>query len=188
MIKSAGFYVFMGVCLLCSCKGSMKDNSSTSVDTLKTEYPVPEYRTFEGEGFTIDYPSNIMELNQDSSAFVTKDGTAIIEIDGKHYFLGDETEIPDLDSFYKSLIASTTAKIVYKAKGKDYCVVSGIEGSDIFYSKTVYFELLKPNDDGQGNYLVRGDLITMKFTYPESEKNYYDPIVATVSKSFVFQP
>lgn len=190
---------------LFSCSGSVKETNvksdSLTVDSTKafgkeqviqqqsiTDI-VPEYKTYEGEGFTIDYPSNIMALNQDSSGFVNGDGTAYIELKGQHYYLGDENPQPfDLDSYYKTVLASKTAKIVYKAKGKDYCVVSGIEGGEIFYIKAVAFELLKPDEDTGGDLLVRSDLITMKFIYLESDNEFYNPIAATVSKSFQFQP
>jgi hypothetical protein len=200
MNKIAAFYILFA-CFLYSCSGSVKENSVNSTDSLSEKKQstqqsvsvtdiVPEYKTYEGEGFTIDYPATIMALNQDSSAFVNKDGTAIIELKGQHYFLGDEHVQPfDLEAYYQSLLSSKTAKIAYKTKGNDYCVVSGTEGGKIFYIKAVYFELIKPDENTPGvSLLVRSDLSTMKFTYPESQKEYYNPMAATVSKSFQFQP
>ena len=205
MNQLTGFYALIVACFLYSCSGSITEKNNQTTDSLTADslvvpgkeqqrpQPVtdivPEYKTYEGNSFIVNYPANIMALNQDSSAFVTGDGTAIIELEGKHYFLGDETDPTDLETHYKNLLASTTAKIVYKAKGNNYCVVSGTEGGEIFYIKSVYFYLLKPDENNpNASLLVRSDLVTMKFTYPESDKDYYNPIVAMVSKSFQFQP
>jgi hypothetical protein len=206
MNKLTGFYGLILAGFLYSCSGSVKETDTTKSDSLTVDSAtvseeeqfiqqqpltdvVPEYKTYEGDGFTIDYPANVMALNQDSSGFVNGDGTAIIELEVKHYYLGDEDEPSDLDTHYKNLLSSKNmAKIVYKAKGKDYCVISGTEGGEIFYIKSVAFELLKPDENTGGNLLVRSDLITMKFTYLDADKDFYNPIAAVVSKSFQFHP
>lgn len=59
--------------------------------------------------------------------------------------------------------------VTYSAGGKNWLVVSGYRGSDIFYEKF---------------YFVRGTVQGFSFQYPTAERTSYDPIVEAMENSF----
>lgn len=61
-------------------------------------------------------------------------------------------------------------KVTYQRQFKDYYVLSGYEGTQVFYQKTV---------------LEKGRFRTVLFLYPPSRKVQFDPLIAPVINSFV---
>lgn len=59
--------------------------------------------------------------------------------------------------------------ITYSARGRNWLVVSGYRGGDIFYEKYVF---------------VRGTVQGFSFRYSTAERAIYDPIVEAMENSF----
>lgn len=75
----------------------------------------------------------------------------------------------DLDAQYRSALENPEVQIIYRARDESWYIVSGSEGEDIFYEKSL-------SDAGM--------LKTFRMQYPASQKAYYDAVTAIMSASF----
>ncbi|HET6418690.1 MAG TPA: hypothetical protein VFG19_00950 [Geobacteraceae bacterium] len=129
--------------------------------------------------YEISYPAGILVPqgeadNGDGQKFISGDGKTIMLAYGYNN---------SLDYTLKSLFHDETGKnpanpkrkITYKLMKKNHFVLSGIDGSTIFYEKVVYKE-----DDDQ--------FVHFEITYPKAQKQFYDPIVTEISKSIKILP
>ncbi|MFA6148945.1 MAG: hypothetical protein WC899_12125 [bacterium] len=125
-------------------------------------------------GYVINYPVDILipqgeADNGDGQKFISRDKDVIVLVYGSNNAL-DET----LKGKYQDAIRGSDSEIrkrvvKYKIIKQNMFVVSGEQGEDIFYLKTIY------NNDA---------FITFQITYPKSRKRIFNPIVTAMSKSF----
>jgi hypothetical protein len=117
-------------------------------------------------GFCIDYPGNLTMNpppdNEDGRRFHDSNGFLLI-VSGSNNILNNtlETEMKsgsgDID------------KITYRAKRKNWFVLSGFKGSDIVYLKT---------------YVGKGAINNLYIKYPARMKMKYNGTVMKISQSF----
>ncbi len=117
-------------------------------------------------GFCLNYPSHLMKesppANGDGRVFFDSDGLRIT-VSGINNVLGDTLEI-EMRSQSQDL-----DKVTYKAKGKNWFVLSGYKGKNIIYLKT---------------FLGTGSINHLYIEYPTYLKKKYDDIAAKISSSF----
>jgi hypothetical protein len=121
-------------------------------------------------GTWADYPAQRFTAlpppeNGDGQTFKARDG-ATLTIFGR-YNINDETPA----SYEADLRLGTDGdktSVTYRARGKDWLVLSGTRGNDVFYEKSLF----------------RGDIVhSMSLTYPQSLTTTYDPIAARIARS-----
>jgi hypothetical protein len=125
--------------------------------------------------YSILYPNGILMPqgeadNGDGQQFVANDGKALMLVYGSNNSADDT-----LKSVYHEEVGMRNkgaAKVAftYKAFKKNWFVVSGTVGDNIFYKKVIY----KAKDD---------QFITFEITYHKSQRGIYDPIVSEISNS-----
>lgn len=72
---------------------------------------------------------------------------------------------------FKAMIVRENASsrsVTYQSAGRDWIVLSGFQGADVYYEKTIFY---------------CGVTATVTLTYPKAEKQAYDAIVKRVSGS-----
>lgn len=122
--------------------------------------------------YSIDYPAGILipqreADNSDGRQFLSRDGHAKMLAFGR-YALDTDT----LKKEYEDAIRGEGRAgriITLKKLQSNWFVVSGSENGKIFYRKTIY---------------SGGAFKSFIIEYDESEKKFYDPITAHISKSF----
>lgn len=123
-------------------------------------------------GTTIDYPDRFKpEPPPDAD-----DGRRFKSADGAYFWVAASyyTYALDLDlAGYRDSILKNLDKgavVTYQASGKNWFVISGTKGNDIFYER---------------HMLTHGAQLTEDFgiSYPAALKSTYDPIVARMAKS-----
>ncbi len=124
-------------------------------------------------GTTIDYPDIFKPQrspdNDDGRDFKSADG-ADFWVAASYYTYALDLDLAGYrDSILKNL--DKDAVVTYQASGKNWFVVSGTKGDDIFYER---------------HMLMHGAQLTEDFgiSYPAALKATYDPIVARMAKSF----
>lgn len=75
----------------------------------------------------------------------------------------------DLDAQYRSALENPEAQIIYRARDENWYIVSGSDGDEVFYEKSL---------------ADAGVLKTFRMQYPASQKAYYDAVTAIMSASF----
>ncbi len=121
-------------------------------------------------GFAIDYPQNLLTpqgeaTNGDGQRFVSRDGQAELLAYGAYNALEQS-----LDALLKSDAGRNGRRTTYKTGHADWFVISGYEPDGrIFYQKT----------------MLRGDtLYSFELTYPQLQKDQYNPLTGRIGKSF----
>lgn len=84
-------------------------------------------------------------------------------------YAAEESTREEMDAQYRSALGSPGATIIYRARDDDWYIVSGEEGEQIFYEKSM----------SHG-----GMLKTFRIQYPAARKAYYDAVTAIMSASF----
>jgi hypothetical protein len=122
-------------------------------------------------GTMIDYPDSFKPESppdaDDGRAFTSADG-ARFSVSASYGGIG--SNLAEYRAFIiKNLPAGQV--VTYQTSGKNWFVVSGTKGSDIFYER---------------HMLSHGGEMTEDFviSYPAATKTAYDPIVARMAKSF----
>lgn len=117
-------------------------------------------------GFCVDYPGGLeMEpppVNGDGRGFHDQHGFSMTASGANNAF--DDTVKSEMESQTRDF-----DKITYRARGRNWFVLSGYTGADILYRKTYVGE-------GASNHLY--------IKYPARKKNEYDGIVRRISSSF----
>jgi hypothetical protein len=124
--------------------------------------------------FSLAYPENLVSpqappQNNDGRTFVSPEGDIEIKAFGYHNSLNQP-----LSAAYQRAARSHTQEhptrdVTYKTRGENWFVVSGYQGNDIFYTKTILRD---------GKYKV------LSIRYDLSLKPKFDPIVAEIAQSF----
>lgn len=118
-------------------------------------------------GFSIDYPVFLTPGeepdNGDGLKFTSSDGNSELVC-----YAGHNINEDTVGSLYNQSISKYT-DITYKAKGKNWFVISGNEDGKIFYTKI---------------FVDKSCVSTFCITYPREKDEYYTPIVERISSSF----
>ena len=124
--------------------------------------------------FAVAYPVSVLApdeppTNMDGRTFRSPENDIVMRVYGRNQVLDDS-----LDTLYQDAIAgegefTPNREITYQDRGEDWFVISGYEGEDIFYRKTVVEdEVFK----------------TLELTYDAALKSEMDPIVTRIAESF----
>ncbi|HLW90572.1 MAG TPA: hypothetical protein VKS78_04630 [Roseiarcus sp.] len=132
------------------------------------------YRTYANPRFgaTADVPSDWRSEpppeNGDGLTFTSPDGTASVTVYGS-LNIEDNAQT----AMQRALQPSEGETITYRQSGKDWVVVSGVKGSQIFYHKSI---------------LVCRDQIwnDVDLEYPAARKSAYDALVTHIASSLHF--
>jgi hypothetical protein len=125
-------------------------------------------------GFCISYPGNFKAQgesdNGDGQEFLSLDGKSSLLAyrDGREVIYESQSECKR-QSYLSDATSDATKKVTYKTMGDNFYVVSGYEGSSIFYQKTIF------TDEG---------MMTVIFTYPASQKAKYDSYCVKIFETF----
>jgi len=131
------------------------------------------WRTYYNDryGTTIDYPDTFIPQPPPDA----DDGREFKSPDGAVFTVSASYNALDFDlGKYQAFILTNLdpgAVVTYQAQGRDWFVVSGTKGPDIFYER---------------HLLSHGEEMTEDFvmSYPASLKATYDPLVARMAESF----
>jgi hypothetical protein len=125
-------------------------------------------------GYSITYPKDILTPQVDTKKtneqiFLPKEGKAKLRIykDERKDRSGkilSFNEIFDIDRG-----SSSKRQISYSSLNPLFYAISGVEGSEIFYQKTI---------------ISKGTMVTAKLTYTKEEKPTYDAMIAPLFNSF----
>jgi len=133
------------------------------------------WRRFVGEKFgtTIEYPPGFEAMPEpdahDGVTFVARDGARILA------YASFNIEEQSLDDFaVSSLHGDDYARVTYRARGKDFLVVSGLR--DIEGRESVFYERYCMAPD-------RETIHAVAITYPLELKATYDPLVKRIAGS-----
>ncbi len=124
--------------------------------------------------FCIEYPNTFKGQgesdNGDGQEFISPDGKAYLLVfrDGREVMYESDSECKN-QSFLTDVTSDETKKVTYKKMGDRFYVVSGYQGSSIFYQKTIF------TNEG---------MVTAIFTYPTSQKVKYDSYCVKVFETF----
>ena len=125
-------------------------------------------------GFCVSYPSTFKALgesdNGDGQEFISSDGKSSLLVyrDGREAIYESEAECKT-QSYLSDISSDETKQVTYKKKAENFYVVSGFQGSMIFYQKTIFTE--------QG-------MMTAIFTYPTAQKAKYDAYCSKLFETF----
>ncbi|MCA1011513.1 hypothetical protein [Halobacillus halophilus] len=144
---------------------------SNEEETEKEQEKEPDmtYTTYSNErfGFSFEYPDFLSmappPTNGDGVELYSNDGLELTAY-GAHVL--DPSK--DIDDYYNEATAELK-NIAYQKKTDDWFVLSYKSGDQITYSKF---------------YLGESQLNSLTITYPDSQKEKYDPITTRISKSF----
>ena len=152
------------------CKSALAAMVTAAVLLAATAAKADEWLTYQNDryGTTIDYPG-VFKMqpppdSDDGREFKTSDGTDFTV--SASYFALDLTVAEYRDFIVKHLDPGST--ITYETRGKNWFVISGTKGDNIFYEK---------------HLLSHGMNEDFVMSYPASAKQTYDPIVARMAKS-----
>lgn len=125
-------------------------------------------------GYVLAWPKGLLTPQGESDAgdgqvFAAPDGRAELRCwAGFNDVL--ETTIP---AALAEAVAEPGRQVTYRHRGKDFFVVSGLEGGKIFYRKTV---------------LAHGVLASFELAYDPAQKALFDPVVRDLAASFSIDP
>ncbi|MGP4068389.1 hypothetical protein [Halobacillus sp. B29] len=149
--------------------------SSNEEETKKNQDKEPEmtYTSYSNErfGFSFEYPDFLTMAPPPTNG----DGVELYSNDGFELTAyGTHTMDPskDIDDYYNQATAEIQ-NIAYQKKTDDWFVLSYKSNDIVTYSKF---------------YLGESQLNSLTITYPDSQKEKYDPITARISKSFSANP
>jgi len=130
--------------------------------------------------FGISYPSGVLipqgeADNGDGQEFLSKDGKTIMLAYGYN-----NPENYTLKSVFRDEVVdrkedSPRRAVMYRVSKKNWFVVSGIDNGKVFYTKVIYKE-------------DKDQFINFRITYPNSQREFYDPVVSAISDSMKVLP
>lgn len=137
-----------------------KSNTVAAVNYLT--YTNPRF------GFSIFYPADFIPQeppeNGDGQVFLSRDGSAELRVYGSHNVFD-----ASLETLFSEELARITGDIAYQKIKDNWYVLSWSEGDRIFYMKT---------------FAGEAAINTFIFSYPLSEKGFYDRVTEQISLSF----
>jgi len=120
-------------------------------------------------GTTIDYPARFRPGrppdNNDGLAFTAPDG-ATLSVWGSLNVM--ERDVAGLEAFLRE--GKQDARVTYRAAGKNWLVLSGVQADRVFYERHVFSHRNEVEN-------------AFQISYPAALAATYDPIVARISKS-----
>jgi hypothetical protein len=125
-------------------------------------------------GFCVSYPNTFKGQgesdNGDGQEFISADGKSSLLVyrDVREALYESEAECKS-QSYLSDITPDQSKQVTYKKKGDNFYVVSGYQGSMIFYQKTIFTE--------QG-------MMTAVFTYPTAQKAKYDAYCSKLLETF----
>jgi hypothetical protein len=129
------------------------------------------YDTYRNErfGFTIEYPYNLLRPDEGlgdghGQSFASADGEATLIVYGSE---GEEANA--LREEYDAELARSDLRVTYQVLRPTWFVVSGYQGPYIFYQRT---------------HRTADGLRTFRLRHRAADKDYFDPIVTRLSRSF----
>ena len=148
----------------------VKDNDTSAKLAKPGEFSYHNYHNSRF-GFCVNYPMSLLvpqgeSQNMDGQEFASASGNILMSAYARHSL--DETISNEFRND-SSVVASTGKSITYAAQKGSWYVLSGKEGSKIFYQKT---------------YLKDGNFISLLFEYPENKKAEFEPVMMQILKDF----
>ena len=125
--------------------------------------------------YGISYPVGVLEpleeaQNGDGRGFRSKDGKTMMLAYGSNNVLFNTLSDVFLQEIERESDDGQVRDVTYKALRTNWFVVSGTEGDSIFYTKVIY-------NKGENQFIY------FRISYPDSQREIYDPVVSEVSKS-----
>lgn len=124
--------------------------------------------------YAVVYPNRVLYPqgepdNGDGQKFMSAHADAVLTVFGRYNALDESLESLYDEAARGGLPDHPKRVVTYRIFKKDWFVISGHDGSQIFYEKT----------------LMNKDVIrSLDFVYPEQRKSFFDPIAARIAKSF----
>lgn len=134
------------------------------------------YRTYVNKRFSyiISYPSDILipqgeAANHDGQRFISKDGRVEMAVYGTNNVSDESIEEKYQEESQDQPDESPGRTVTYKVLKGNWFVISGTEGDNIFYQKTI----------------LKGDaFLTFTISYPKTSKDPFDKITERIVRSF----
>ncbi len=130
--------------------------------------------TNENLGYSLTYPKDILILqegteNADEQVFLPKEGKAKLRIYKDERKDKSGKILSFNEAFDVDKLSSKNRQISYNSLNPLFYVISGVEGNEIFYQKTI---------------ISKNTLVTAKLTYTKEGKPTYDSMIASLFDSF----
>lgn len=146
------------------------ESATTSAAASYSRYVNPRFK------YGIDYPSFLNPgeeaENGDGLKFASADNQIELVVYGQSAYATVDGSAWTIDKVYQETLAYRKREgqqVTYKAKGKDWCVVSGRDGDKIFYSKVMIHD---------------ENVKAFELKYPAERKEVLDPVVTRIVESF----
>jgi hypothetical protein len=160
--------------LVAAGKVSANQEKSGSQDSVCENIDTYDCYTNHKYGYLLAWPKKLLVAQGESQA---GDGQVFQGSDGRARLTCwagfNDVQRKSLWSMFQEAQNEADLKVTYKHMGKNFFVVSGFDGDDIFYRKT-----------------IRDENITATFVlaYDKSLKAAFDPIAKDIGKSFFASP
>jgi hypothetical protein len=174
-LSALPLFIALAILALPGASGAANAGTTPGQSPVKTAL----YKTYVNArfGYQINYPADVLLAqgepdNSDGQTFVAKKGDAEMRVWGNYKVDGGLDDELKMAKESESKDASKK-KVSYYAGGKNWFAISGTAGDRIFYQKTC----------------LRNDTFrTVTFSYPQSSKAQFAPIVDKVVASFKWCP
>lgn len=125
-------------------------------------------------GYVLAWPRQLLAPQGESDAgdgqvFAAPDGRAELRCWAGFNDVLEQT----IPAALAEALAEPGRQVTYRHRGKDFFVVSGLEGGKIFYRKTM---------------LAHGVLASFELAYDPAQKARFDPVVQDLAASFSIDP
>lgn len=165
-----------------ACGGNTKsegnvEDTTAKADNVEAEAPAKlEAGSYTNEklGYSITYPKDVLVLqpeteSADEQVFLPKEGKAKLRIYKDERKAKDGKVLTFNEAFEQDRGSSSKRQVSYSALKPLFYVVSGVEGNEIFYQKTI---------------MAKGVMVSAKLTYTKEGKPTYDAMIASLFDSF----
>jgi hypothetical protein len=150
-----------------------------AVTTASAAAPVYDVYCNARYGYCVAYPRTHLlpqgeSDNGDGQVFLSRDGKAKLTVWGEHLVVSGDSLAARYAQRSRSRAASKgipARTVTYRLSRPDWFVVSGKQGTTIFYEKVIY-------------KAGRSVLASFTLTYPQETAGTYDPVAAKVAASF----
>jgi hypothetical protein len=165
---SALLILMLGILLIGhSAQGMASGDSNRPNSTMSQRQGFTLYHNSR-YGYSIEYPASFKKqpppANNDGRTFVSPDGKATLIVYGTFNVFNDTAE-----SAYHKESKEIKDPGAYKTCGKNWYVISWVEGSTVIYVKA---------------YVGKSSLNTFRFTYPSKQSREYNPITTHLEATF----
>jgi hypothetical protein len=161
--------------LVCLCSLLASTPTSLFCQAASGAGAQEEFKTYTNVryGYSIAYPAALLVPQGEPDAgdgqkFLSKDGQASLLVWGSYNI--DDRAIKDLyaEALEEQGEGGTKREVTYKVVKGGWFVISGFEGSSVFYRKTL---------------LQRGTTYTFELRYPKDQKGLFEPLIEKISTS-----